>query len=327
MKVEKQHLQRFSPFDCLSDEYLASVRARVSVREFHKGDLLFQRGKRLSETFYLLKGSVDLVAADLSRLSVGHNAPQAKHPLCNTEPARVSAFAKTDVQVLVIDWDFLDLVMAWSESSQVDSSSLDLDLMEAESSDSDWMSMLLSAPLFRRIPPGNIQTLFQRFVPRRVKAEEEVVSVGTKGDYFYVIKSGSARVVDSAGYCRATLNRGDYFGEEALIGDTSRNATVEMLDDGELMCLGKESFAELLHDPLVNYVSVAEFFRLQESGRTIRLLDVRLPLEFKQKQLAGSTNIPLSYLRAKLTDLPTDVLYVVSDYGGRRSEVAVQLMV
>lgn len=334
MTINKEILQLFSPFDSLSSDFLESAIERISVREFKKGDVLFQRGKKLSETFYLLKGGVDLLAADLSRISVNHTSPQARHPLCNTQPARVSAFAKTDVTALVIERDFLDLVMVWSESSLLDGGvSIDPDdehdadpIIEDQPS-TDWMSVLLAAPLFSRIPPGNIQALFQRFIPRNVSKGEKVVVVGTKGDYFYVIKSGTAQVLDSAGYCKANLGTGDYFGEEALIGDTARNATVEMSSDGELMCLGKESFAELLHRPLVNYVSVTEFFKLQQSGRAIRLIDVRLPIEFKQQQLSGSVNIPLSYLRPKLAEMSKDILYVVSDYGGRRSEVAVQLMV
>lgn len=326
MQVNKELLKQFSPFDSLSSDYLERAMGRVSIREFNKGDVLFQRAKKQSETFYLLKGGVDLVAADLSRISVNHTSPQAKHPLCNTQPARVSSFAKTDVVALVIERDFLDLVMVWSETSQVDASPI-VDTIVDEQPSADWMSVLLAAPLFSRIPPGNIQTLFQRFVPRAVAKGEDVVVVGKQGDYFYVIKSGTAKVLDSAGYCKANLTTGDYFGEEALVGNTTRNATVEMSSDGELMCLGKESFAELLHKPLVNYVSVAEFFKLQESGRSIRLLDVRLPIEFKQQQLSGSVNIPLSYLRPKLSEMSRDILYVVSDYGGRRSEVAVQLMV
>lgn len=334
MTINKEILQQFSPFDSLSGDFLERALGRVSVREFQKGDVLFQRGKNLSETFYLLKGGVDLLAADLSRIGVSHSSPQARHPLCNTQPARVSAFAKTDVTALVIERDFLDLVMVWSESSLVGGGApidpddeVDAELIIEEQASADWMSVLLAAPLFSRIPPGNIQALFQRFIPRNVNEGEKVVVVGTQGDYFYVIKSGTAQVLDTAGYCKATLGTGDYFGEEALIGNTTRNATVEMSSDGELMCLGKESFAELLHKPLVNYVSVAEFFKLQQAGRSIRLLDVRLPIEFKQQQLSGSVNIPLSYLRPKLSDMPRDVLYVVSDYGGRRSEVAVQLMV
>jgi len=326
MKITEEVLQQFSPFDSLSADYLSKAMSRVSVRDFSKGDALFQRGKKLSETYYLLKGGVDLVAADLSRIGVNHTSLQARHPLCNTQPARVSAFAKTDVQALVIERDFLDLVMVWSESANIDDSP-QLDIIVDEQASTDWMSVLLAAPLFSRIPPGNIQTLFQRFVPRSVVKGEAIVTVGKQGDYFYVIKTGTAKVLDSAGYCKAKLRGGDYFGEEALVGNTTRNATVEMSSDGELMCLGKESFAELLHKPLVNYVSVAEFFKLQEDTRAIRLIDVRLPIEYKQQQLSGSENIPLSYLRPKLADMDRALLHVVSDYGGRRSEVAVQLMV
>ena len=52
----------------------------------------------------------------------------------------------------------------------------------------------------------------------------------------------------------ATLSVGDSFGEEALISDSKRNATVTMLTEGHLMRLNKEDFNSLLNEPLLDWV-------------------------------------------------------------------------
>ena len=53
----------------------------------------------------------------------------------------------------------------------------------------------------------------------------------------------------------AELGVGDTFGEEALIAEAKRNATVTMLTDGVLMRLNKQDFRELMNEPLLQWVS------------------------------------------------------------------------
>src|SRR5207302_1274241 len=64
----------------------------------------------------------------------------------------------------------------------------------------------------------------------RYRAGEYVVRQGEPGEHFYVIRSGRAEVVqvDEDGWPRelATLQRGDYFGELALLYHQPRSASV-----------------------------------------------------------------------------------------------------
>ncbi len=52
----------------------------------------------------------------------------------------------------------------------------------------------------------------------------------------------------------AELGVGDTFGEEALIAEAKRNATVTMITDGVLMRLNKKDFRELMNEPLLQWV-------------------------------------------------------------------------
>ena len=53
----------------------------------------------------------------------------------------------------------------------------------------------------------------------------------------------------------AELGVGDTFGEEALISEAKRNATVTMLTEGVLMRLNKQDFRELMNEPLLQWVT------------------------------------------------------------------------
>src|SRR5690606_27478478 len=94
-----------------------------------------------------------------------------------------------------------------------------------------------------------------------------IVKEGEPGDYFYVLERGRARVVNRAGDHLAELGPGDYFGEEALVGETTRNASVEMISDGSLMRLEKQDFSALLQEPVMKLVRAEDLRQQFKSGK------------------------------------------------------------
>ena len=154
---------------------------------------------------------------------------------------------------------------------------------------------------------------------------EKVIEQDSEGDYFYIIKEGRCLVTRSTpanpnGVKLATLSVGDSFGEEALISDNKRNATITMLTNGHLMRLNKEDFNSLLNEPLLNWVEFAEARKLVNEGAV--WFDVRLPAEHKAKHIKGSINIPLIFLRMKANSLDTQKKYIIYCDTGRRSSAA-----
>jgi rhodanese-related sulfurtransferase len=118
---------------------------------------------------------------------------------------------------------------------------------------------------------------------------------------------------------------GDTFGEEALIAEAKRNATVTMLTDGSLMRLNKNDFRELMNEPLLQWVTSERAQQIVQGGG--RWLDVRLPSEFQNMAVEGSINIPLYFIRLKLSTLDRNTPYVVYCDTGRRSSAAAYILV
>lgn len=184
--------------------------------------------------------------------------------------------------------------------------------------------------MFAAVPPAKIQALFARFEEVRLAAGEVVIRQGDPGDYFYVLKSGTCRItrrLSQAGKLQevplAELGPGDVFGEDALIGNAPRNATVTMASDGALMRLGQEDFEDLLQDPVITYIDYDEMqVMIRDPEARIELLDVRLPVEFRRGNIPGSRNLPLHALRQNLDRLRPDTVYVLACDGGRRSILA-----
>jgi NADH dehydrogenase len=73
---------------------------------------------------------------------------------------------------------------------------------------------------------------------------QEVFHQGDLGDCVYVILGGKVEVVRDERRL-ATLERGDFFGETALLQKTQRNATVRCLEPMDVLALPKREFAML----------------------------------------------------------------------------------
>ena len=87
------------------------------------------------------------------------------------------------------------------------------------------------------------------FVVENVDAGQVIFQQGEEGDCAYFIQSGEVDVVrkeNGAERVVATLSKGQYFGEMALISDAPRNATVRAVTSVRLAVLGKQNFLTML---------------------------------------------------------------------------------
>lgn len=316
------HLQRLVPFNEMPESHLGEILKIAQVQQVPARKKLFKRGQDDSLVHYLLEGSVDLLDEDFNITSVTPEASASCHALDNTTPHRLSAITTGESRLLQFDRDALDRLLTWEQAASGE--------QEDGSEDEDWMSALLESELFTKVPPANIQQLFATFKSQKVAAGDVVVQEGQEGDRFYVIAAGKAVVtrnrVDGA-ETLAELGTGRFFGEEALIGGTTRNATITMTSPGKLMFLDKDAFKKLLEEPVLRRLSAAEISQLRDRGQPLVLLDVRLSGEYKHDHAEGSINVPLNRLRERMKEFAREKTYIVCANGGSRSELAVYLLI
>jgi CRP-like cAMP-binding protein len=317
-QVDIAQLKAFSPIDSLKKDNLAALVKKTKVRDAQPGETLFREGDAEKRTVYILSGSVELREGTETTGKVTGGTDDARNPLSPKLPRRHTAIAVSSVEYITIDSDLLDVMLTWDQTGSYEVSEL---RGESGSSD-DWMTTLLQTKAFHKIPPANIQAIFMRLQQANYKAGDVVIKQGDEGDYFYVITRGKCVVtretpLNKEGIRLAELQVGDTFGEEALISEAKRNATVAMETDGSLMRLGKDDFRKLLNEPMLDWVDTAAAEKvIQEGGQW---LDVRLPSEFEAYHNEGAINVPLYFIRLKLKTLDASVKYVVCCDTGRRS--------
>ena len=317
-QVDSAQLKAFSPIDSLKKDNLAALAKKTKVRDAQPGETLFREGDAEKRTFYVLTGTVELREGSNRVAKITGRTEDARNPLSPKLPRRHTAIATSAVEYITIDSDLLDVMLTWDQTGSYEVSEL---RGETGGSD-DWMTTLLQTKAFHKIPPANIQAIFMRLQQVNHKAGDVVIKQGDEGDYFYVITRGKCVVtretpLNKEGIRLAELQVGDTFGEEALISEAKRNATVAMETDGSLMRLGKDDFRKLLNEPMLDWVDAKGAEKvIQEGGQW---LDVRLPSEFEAYHNEGAINVPLYFIRLKLKTLDSSIKYVVCCDTGRRS--------
>ncbi len=320
-------LRRFSPLDGLKRDNLAALARKVQVRELSPGQVLFKEGDSEKRTFYVVSGTLELIDNGKTVGTVDGGSDVAKNPVAPVFPRRVSAKARDRVQFISVDSDLLDVMLTWDQTGTYEVS--ELKDKDDGSGSEDWMTMLLQTKAFHKIPPANIQAIFMRMQQINYRSGDVILKQGAEGDYFYVLTRGAALVtretpLSKDGIKLAELSVGDTFGEEALISDAKRNATVTMTTDGSVMRLGKEDFKKLLNEPMLDWVENEQAKQIIAEGG--QWLDVRLPSEFDNQHLDGAVNIPLYFIRLKINTLSKDKKYVVCCDTGRRSSAGAYIL-
>jgi CRP-like cAMP-binding protein len=321
-------LKTLAPLDGLKRDNLAALAKKVSVRTMPAGRMLFKEGDTDKRTVWVIEGMVEVSEGGRTIAMIHGGTREARTPLYPEIPRRVSVRAADQISYLSIDSELLDVMITWDQTGTYEVSELQQHA-DAQGGD-DWMTTLLQTNAFHRIPPANIQAIFLRLQRVPYRAGEVVIKQGDEGDFFYVIVNGKCIVtretpLNREGIKLAELGVGDTFGEEALIAEAKRNATVTMSTDGVLMRLNKDDFRALMNEPLLQWVTYDRAREIVAGGG--RWLDVRLPSEYQNMSIEGSINIPLYFIRLKLSTLDRNVPYVVYCDTGRRSSAAAYILV
>jgi CRP-like cAMP-binding protein len=99
----------------------------------------------------------------------------------------------------------------------------------------DTAVLLARVPVFEELADGDLKRVADVTVPRHFAAGQAVFHEGDDSDTCYIVREGHARALrehaDGRQITLATFGPGDIFGELAMFGDELRSATVEAIDE------------------------------------------------------------------------------------------------
>lgn len=327
--TSKHQFRHFVPLSELSQDNFNEITNKIFIEKLPADTKLFEQGKSRYSNYYLLSGELEIIEGNGNKTQLLSNTEQSRFPLVEGGKSDKKSFiSKTEIEYFKIDNNLLDILLTWEQNKSYIVNEIGEN--DADEDSNDWMTQLLQLELFHKIPPANIQAMFQKIEPVQVKKDDVIIKQEEKGDYYYIIQSGTCRVLRKGretGFKEiviANLEAGSGFGEDALVTNAVRNATIIMNTDGCLMRLAKNDFLELLKEPIIKSVS---FNRAQEMIKEGAVwIDVRSISEHKNNSIPGSLNIPLYLLRLNANKLSEQRKYIIYCDTGSRSASATYIL-
>lgn len=217
-------------FSSLDEESLKSVFLALQEKKVEKNTVVIKQGDENADYFYIVeKGSFNfLVNGDLvgkaetgssfGELALMYNAPRA-----------ATVIASEDSILWCLDRMTFRKIL-------LDKTSTKRKLYE---------NFLKEVSILKTLNNYEIGKLADSLSTVSFGPEEVIIKQGDVGDNFYIIENGQAEVVLNDEVV-GKLDKGNYFGEVALINDSPRTATVKSLTSLSLVTLDKNAFKRLL---------------------------------------------------------------------------------
>ncbi|MFA5985393.1 MAG: cyclic nucleotide-binding domain-containing protein [Methylococcaceae bacterium] len=302
--------------------------SQIEVEETHDS-VIFSKGDKGTELFYLLYGEIILQSGGLVVDVVTAESESAKFALAHQIPRKIDAIANGSVRLLRVQAELLNNLLSSVYKEDNSYMIIEEDEDGQDGGKGDWMTTLLRSPIFQRLPPANLQKILFTLAEVNFLPGSLIIEQGAVGDFYYLIKSGqclisrkptpNAKVINLA-----RIGYGDTFGEDALLSGMPRNVSVTALTDVTLLRLHKDKFIELIKEPSLTFVAYAEVQAMVKQGAT--LMDVRSPDEYQEHHLDHSVSVPFFSLRMQVKSLSREKPVIVVCNNGKASEAAAFLL-
>ena len=139
----------------------------------------------------------------------------------------------------------------------------------------DVAALLAQVPAFERLGGEQLDAVAAVAMPRRFGAGEAVFREGDASSSCYLVRSGHARAIrehlDGRQITLATIGPGEIFGELAMFNDERRSATVEAIDDLEVLAILGHDMRRLMreHAEIAMNIAISLARRLRNANERL----------------------------------------------------------
>ncbi|CAK9440391.1 uncharacterized protein LODBEIA_P44910 [Lodderomyces beijingensis] len=242
-----ENLQNNFLFKQLDENSKKTVISALQSKNFKKDAVIIKQGDE-GDFFYIIEsGTVDFFVNDSKVNSSSDGSSFGELALMYNSPRAATAIAASDVTLWALDrLTFRRILLEGTFNRR---------LM--------YEDFLKDIDIFKSLTDLERSKLADALFTEMYKKGDNIVTEGETGENFYLIESGSCQVSSERLGEIKQLNKGDYFGELALIKDLPRQATVRALNDVIVATLGKSGFQRLL-GPVVDVLKDRDPTKVQD---------------------------------------------------------------
>ncbi|CAG9783684.1 unnamed protein product [Diatraea saccharalis] len=217
-------------------ERLTAVVEAMSPQEFSPGSLIIREGESGSHLYVSAHGQFEVLKGGQVVKTFGAGEAFGELAILYKAKRFASIRCIAESKVWMLERRVFQKIMVRSGRQEQE----------------DNVRFLSSVPLLQGIHPIELANISGFLKREFFSSGTPVVRQGERGDKFYIIRGGTVAVTKRDGDVEqrvGTLRRGDYFGEQALLHEDRRLATVTALPPGvECLTLERGPFSEFLGD-------------------------------------------------------------------------------
>lgn len=118
------------------------------------------------------------------------------------------------------------------------------------------MKLISSVPVFKTCSIGCLKKVSSALKQKFYSPGQTIIQIGEMGHEMFIIGHGKVEVILKDGSVVATLHEGQFFGEIALLQETTRNANIRAQSYCDLYILEKEDFSLIIdqHEELLTSI-------------------------------------------------------------------------
>ena len=239
-KIPKNPTQRRNITEALKSNYLfksldkSAIELAVDAmapKTVVAGEYILKQGASGDDFFVLEQGSVDFLVNDVKVGNTSGPATFGELALIYNSPRAADVKATSTCQL----WFIKRLTFRKALSSATTSKHL------------EHIKLLSEVPSLKELSTNQINTLAGALIEKTYAKGDVIIKQGDIGDVFYIISSGKVDVtIAPSNKLVKTLNRGQFFGERALIKNVPRDATCTASIATSCLTLEKRHFNSLL---------------------------------------------------------------------------------
>ncbi|OLD54811.1 MAG: hypothetical protein AUI83_07460 [Armatimonadetes bacterium 13_1_40CM_3_65_7] len=206
-------------FEDVPADTLSELAGRVRLRTYSRGQPVVRQGERANTFYVVRKGTLQVVEEEPDSGNervlrvLGPGEAFGELGLADAAPRSATVRALEESVVFEIDKGTFDRLLA------------DMIHLPEFAPSLQAVAELRQLPCFAHLEPDDLSELFQHGEWVNIPPGEPIIEEGEVGDAFYAIRSGQADVFEGEAHVR-TVGPGSAFGENALLLDVPRTATV-----------------------------------------------------------------------------------------------------
>jgi CRP-like cAMP-binding protein len=300
--ISSKILKRTDLFSSLSDGALEALANAVQTVKLPADTVIIREGE-YGDSFYLIcEGTVEITKntdyGQIAKLSTaGAGEGFGEMALLTNLYRSCTVTAKTGVTLGKISREDFQEICHFDRTFSI--------ILERRARDYTDFNRLKTLQPLALIEPEKMCLLVSGMEEKTYSSGENIVTQGEKGNAYYIVKSGRVAVIKKKAGCEpekvAEMKSGEGFGEEALIREEPRNATVQAIDETSVLTIYKQTFVEIMQKTFIEN-AFPEDLDAAERERVV-FVDARITPEYNEEHIAGAVNIPIEILRDKYPEL------------------------